>query len=403
MLDCVLVSRDDGFRRQVAELARRSEAHVRLALDLQASADELPREAVSRILGANPRLAFVDLGDASTTGLRVLKVLSQDAPDLTIVVAGPALGAEALLEVMRSGAAEYLPRPFDTGDVLAAFERVRRRLAPVQPETPGARGRVFSIFSAKGGTGVTTVAANLAVYLRTTTDKPTLLLDLTPSLGTAALVLGVRPRYSYLDVIQNFHRIDDELLESFLEEDANGVCVLASPTLATADAQPTTEQLVGLVRLCQRHFAYVVVDAGSTITVPISEVLRESDDRLVVSTPELPTLRNLRRILELVAGNATNGSGPPKVVLNQYREGTGVSQREVEEALGSSVFATLGFDDETVVQSLNLGRPIVHGRSRVGKELNRLGSRVAGEAKEQTRSGLVPNLMKRFRGKDSRK
>jgi pilus assembly protein CpaE len=374
-------------------------------LDLSASADELPREAVGQILGATPQVLFIDLGESSTTGLRVLKVLSHDAPDLTMVVAGPALGAEALLEVMRTGAAEYLPRPFNPGDVTAAFERVRRRLGPTKSEGPAPRGRVISVFSAKGGTGVTTVAANLAVFLRQRTEKPTLLLDLNPSLGTAALILGLRPRYSYLDVIQNFHRIDDELLESFLEEDPHGVSVLSSPTLVTDGTSPTTEQILGLVRLCQRHFANVVIDAGASVTGPIAEVLRESDERLVVSTPELPTLRNLKRALEVVAGSATNGSGPPKVVLNQYRTGTGVSGREVEQALGTDIFATLDWDEETVVQSLNLGQPVVGGRSRFGKALTRLGNRLAGEpeGQKESESRLLPSFLKSFRDKNSRK
>ncbi len=59
------------------------------------------------------------------------------------------------------------------------------------------------------------MATNLAVALRILTKKDVLLLDLAPALGTAAVAMGVQARYTYLDVIQNFHRIDEELFRSF--------------------------------------------------------------------------------------------------------------------------------------------------------------------------------------------
>jgi pilus assembly protein CpaE len=405
VLDCVLISRDEDFRRHVSELIRRSEGLARLMLDLPNAADELPREALARILAAKPQIVFLDLGE-TITGVRVLKVLSQEAPEVASLVAGPTLEADTLLEIMRSGAAEYLPRPLGDDDLTTAFQRVRRRMASGRGgETAGESGRLLSVFSAKGGTGVTTVAVNLAVHLRGTTGKRVLLLDLAPALGTTALLLGIRPRYSYLDVIQNFHRIDDELLDSFLEDSEAGVTVLASPSVMHDALPPDPEQVMGLVRLCLRHFDYVVVDAGSTLSPVTEQVLHASNERLAVSTPELPTLRNLKRVLDLV-GHSVNGHGPPKIVLNQYRDGTGVSRREVEEALGQPVYAMVEWDGDSVVQSLNLGRPAVSAaaRSRFAKDLMRMGDRLTGgeAGAKPGKSGILPTFLNPFRSKTSR-
>ena len=71
MLDGVLISRDEDFRRQVVELLRRSEGQARLMLDLPNAADELPREALGRVLGTHPQVVFLDLGETGTTGVRV--------------------------------------------------------------------------------------------------------------------------------------------------------------------------------------------------------------------------------------------------------------------------------------------------------------------------------------------
>lgn len=400
MLDCVMISRDDDFRRLVLELTSKPDPQARLVLDLEQSADELHRDAVARILTASPHVAFVDLGDTSTTGIRVLEALNQEAPDVGLVVAGPKLTAETLLEVMRAGAAEYLPRPLDAEDVATAFRRLKRRLTPAPvAEDPGARGRVITVFSAKGGTGVTVTAANLAIVIEEMTRKPTLLLDLTPALGTAALVLGLQPRYSYLDVIRNFHRIDEELLRSFLEVHESGVAVLASPPTVSGAESATADQILGLVRLCRRHFSYIVVDGGSSPTGPVSVAITDSDERILLTTPELPALRNQRRALDELQKLRTNGKPPAKVVLTQYQEGMGISPREVEEALGQKVLQTLERDDETVIRSMNTGQPAVRaGRSRFARGLSRLGREIAGPDRiEDDSGGLLGSLLRPFR------
>jgi pilus assembly protein CpaE len=157
---------------------------------------------MDKVLSAGPRVIFLDLGE-SPSGVGSIQALAQEAPDVPLVVAGPALSAEGLLSVMRAGASEFLPRPFSAQETSEAFVRIRKRARPTATDSPLTPGKVITVFSAKGGTGVTTLATNLAVALRTLTKKEILILDPAPSLGTAAVAMGLQPRYSYLDVIQN--------------------------------------------------------------------------------------------------------------------------------------------------------------------------------------------------------
>jgi pilus assembly protein CpaE len=374
LLDCVLISSDEGFRHSVLGILQEPESQARLVLDLPSSADNLDRAEVGRILQATPRVAFLDLG-RGPSGLDGIRNLSQEAPDLILVVAGPELSADGLLAVMRAGASEFLPRPFSWEDVQDAFRRVRRRVVAVPAEAQAPPGRITAVFSAKGGTGVTTVATNLAVALRRLTLKDVLLVDLAPQMGTAALALGIEPRYSHLDVIQNFHRIDEELFRSFLEVHESG--------------------------LCQRHFDYVVIDAGSTLSSQVMTILHEAEDRLLVATPELPALRNLKQALDVFG--RTNGRLPPQLVLNQYKEGVGLSPREVEEGLGHSVAATLEREETSVLHSVNVGHPdVLIGKSRFSKNLMDFGAEIAGPDRVVgTRKGLFGRLFKGPKTTDS--
>jgi pilus assembly protein CpaE len=306
-----------------------------------------------------------------------IQILNQEAPDLNLVVGGPALSAEGLLAVMRAGATEYLPRPFSQKEAEESFQRVRRRTKTTTSDDPQISGRVTTVFSAKGGTGVTTVATNLAVAVKILTNKDVLLLDLAPALGTAAVAMGVQPRYTYVDVIQNFHRIDEELFRSFLEIDETGVHVLASPLSQVGFDMPSEEEIHSLVDLCRRHFAFVVVDGGSSLSSHLGPLLHDSDDRLLVVTPELPSLRNLKQALDLYG--RTNGKAPPQLVLNHYKEGVGLTSRDVEDGLGHRVTFVLDRDDLSVLQSINVGRPAVRGgKSRFAKKMMSLGRKLVG-------------------------
>lgn len=398
MLNCALITDDETFRRQVRGLLLKPETSARLVVEIAESASHLPRERVADVLAADPQVVFVDLGE-SIMGLRVLEALSQEAPEMMLVTAGPGLPADSLLRVIRAGASEYLPRPFGNEDVEHALQRVRRRVSGSRQEEMGTRGVVTTLFSPKGGVGVTTLAANLAVSVQDMTGQSTILVDLAPFLGTTALTLGLQPRYSYLDVIQNFHRLDEELFQSFLEIHESGLRVLASPPRADSHAGPTTDEVAGLLRFCRRHFGHVVVDAGHHLTDAAEMALTEADHRLWVSTPELPTLRNVKRTLELLGTASVNGKAPPTVILNQYEEGLGVTPQEVESGLGLAIESVIERDATLLSESINLGRPAVFLRkSAYSRSVSELAARIAGPEYAVIRSGgILRSILKPFR------
>lgn len=398
MIDCALITDDEQLRLHVRNLVRRAESPDRLVLEVNENASRLSRDRVAEILAAKPGVAFVDLGD-SATGLRVLELLSREAPDMKLIAAGASLSADALLQVMRAGASEYLPRPIEFEEVTQAFTRIRRRAGVHHGDEPADNGQVTTLFSPKGGVGVTTVAVNLAVVLREATQKRTILVDLAASLGTVALSMGLQSRYSYLDIIKNFHRMDDELFRSFLEVHESGVHVLASPAGVRATTHPSMDEIRSLLRFCRRQYENVVVDAGHTLTDAAEAALLEADHRLLVSTPELPTLRNLKRVLEVITDHKKNGKAPPRLVLNQYAEGLGVSVTEVERGLGLSVDTVIDRDADLISESINLGRPAVTvRRSSFDKAMTGLGRRVARpDTIVVQRAGLFQSLLKPFR------
>ena len=89
-------------------------------------------------------------------------------------------------------------------------------------------GQVFAFVGGKGGVGTTTLAVNVAAVLADRRASSTLLIDLHVAYGDAALFLGVEPRFSVADALENVHRLDEAFLRSLVGRTKIGLDVLAS-------------------------------------------------------------------------------------------------------------------------------------------------------------------------------
>src|SRR2546429_6980128 len=114
---------------------------------------------------ATPDVVLVDVpGDNPTLALRAIEIVHQELPETPLFAIGSMAQPQAIVNAMRSGAREYIERPTTTTDLLEAFVRLTTAQRKVSRE--GSRGKVFTIVNAKGGSGATTVAVNLALALQ---------------------------------------------------------------------------------------------------------------------------------------------------------------------------------------------------------------------------------------------
>lgn len=376
-----LISPDPSFRTLLRRCLNDVAPSAEWVLSVENGVAGLRPESVDKLLVREPNLLFIDVGDSPGHALRFISAVTSRAPELTVVAAGNRLGEDELLQVIRAGASEYLRRPFDPDDVADACARILRRVGSAPARTGGEKARTVALFSPKGGAGVSTIATNLAIHIRKVTDKKTLLLDLSPGLGSCAVLMGLEPRYSHLDVIESLHRMDQRLLHSFLEEHDSGTRLIASPTNVKPDRNVSAEDVHSVVRLARRHFDYVVIDVGRRVVDPAAMKVSElADDTLVVTTPELPTLRAVKRVLPHLSGQNDRDPENVRLIVNRYLEGEGVSRKDIEQAVGAPVYHVLKEDTSRVTRSINLGQPIVmNGSSPYAKGVKTLGNRIAGD------------------------
>ncbi|MBV8053412.1 MAG: hypothetical protein JOZ80_19640, partial [Acidobacteriaceae bacterium] len=145
---------------------------------------------VRRIESANPDVVLLDVPTENPNlALRGIELLHAQMPKCALFAIGNMNQPQVIVNAMRSGACEFIERPATTTDLLEAF--VRLTASQRKDHTQESRGKIFSVVNAKGGSGSTTVAVNLALALQAAHGN-TALVDLA-YLGHCALHLNLKP------------------------------------------------------------------------------------------------------------------------------------------------------------------------------------------------------------------
>ncbi|HKY61461.1 MAG TPA: AAA family ATPase, partial [Gemmatimonadota bacterium] len=265
---------------------------------------------------------------------------------------------------------------------LAAIERARRSLA-VQPAQAKQVGRLYVFFSPKGGGGATTIATNLAIQLHRLTGERTVLVDLNLELGEVAAFLGLEPRYDFVDLARNLHRIDTGLLASYVTRHESGVDVLAAPYRPQmADSLPD-EQVVQVLRLLRQHYDYVIVDSPKALTSRTVRSLEAADGVFVVAQTNVPTVQNIQRAQALLERLAGNGKAV-RLIVNRHEPDGVISLKDLENSVEMKVYWTIPNDYASVAYSMNSGKPLAMTvGSASARELEGLAARIAGLPAEE--------------------
>lgn len=325
-----------------------------------------PRNAadVCRDIRANPKLAE----------LPVLAIAAGD-------------DVEERIRLLEAGADDVIARPVDDRELDARVEALELRyrrskelggsVLVATTRRPGRR--LISVFSPKGGAGTTTVAVNLALVLAARQPDQVGLLDLGGGLGDVATHLDLHPRVTVADLLRDPTAAEDAAsFETYLTRHASGLRVLAAPAAPVAVVSP--ELANRLVETALGVLATVVVDAGSRLEPGVEAILGQSDDVLLVVTPEFAALKGVRVTLDHLA--ALGPTVPePKVVLNDIFAHELLTPGDIDEALGRRAAVRIPYDMLLYQRAANEGRPLYGSapRSVPGQRFELLGRVLLGE------------------------
>lgn len=350
------------------------QAMLRQGLDLPASNVVTLARASNRLDEAQPDLVAVSLSPSTEGGLALISALKVKGCG-PIIAVGPA-SSKLVLRALRGGADDYI----DDEEIESELGPVVSRLkATRSTSTPTHQGRTIAVLAPSGGSGSSTIAANIATVLAKE-HKSVALVDLKFHSGDLAALLDLKPAFTLADICQNVQRLDQVMLEHSLAKHESGVHLLAPPRLLADVAHVTVEGVRRSLELARGMFPYVVIDLDHTFHIEQIEALRTADIVLLVIRLDFASLRNAKRTLEHLEYMGVNPT-QIRLVVNRYGQPKEVPAAKAEEALGVKIAHYIPDDPKSVNRANNNGVPVVleTPSAKVSRSVTKLAISVNGQ------------------------
>lgn len=333
---------------------------------------------VRRVQETHAHVVIVDLvTTSSSAGVRAIDLFHSELPDIAVFAVGDLKQPQLIVQAMRAGAKEFLERPVSTSAMLEALARLaslRRKRAVMQE-----RGKAYVVVNAKGGSGATTVAVNLAISMAAQGGR-TALVDLAP-LGHAGLHFNLHSGFTVMDAIRNVDRLDHSLLDGLMPRTERGVHLLAG-VQDPAALQATGTELAHLLDALLMQYKSVVIDLSSRLDAITRSVCDLADSVLLVAQPDITSLWSANRV-QVFLGQVAE-SRKVQLVLNRFKKIPGFSESDAELATQLKLVSKIPNEFDLVTSAIEKGIPIAQqNHSQIARSFLVLASLLSNGAETQ--------------------
>jgi pilus assembly protein CpaE len=324
-----------------------------------------------------PDVVLMDINMPEMDGIKAAEMMSQDMPGIGIIMMSVQGEQDYLRRAMLAGAREFLVKPFSGDDLVRSIRHVyrlessKRAMAqaavPVQGGgMPGAnqneedshQGRILTVVSPKGGVGRSTLAANLAVALKLSTQKKVALVDGSLYFGDLGVMLNLLSNKTICDAVEHIDDLDIDLLNDIMVTHSSGVKVLLAPPQPEMAEIVTAEHVRRVLVELSNNFDYVVVDTWPSFADTVLTAMDLANSILLVMTLEMTAIKDVKLYLEVV-DKLNYPAEKVNLVLNRAGSAGGIKVEAVEETLRHKILVGLSNDGVAMLMAINQGVPLV--------------------------------------------
>ncbi|MCB1516068.1 MAG: AAA family ATPase [Hyphomicrobiaceae bacterium] len=300
-------------------------------------------------------------------------------------------------ELIRSGVSEYLVLPADAVTLVNAIAELF-----VSQDAPPI-GRTIGFIPAKGGSGCSTTAHNVAWGAAHALKQEVLIVDLDLPFGTAGLNFNQDPPNGIADAVFAKEKVDATLLERLMYKTANNIHLLAAPGTLDRTYDFAESEFDPIIELSQSSIPLVVLDFPHMWSSWIAHLISTLDQIVVVAEPDLANLRNTKALADTIRQLRPTEENPylllNKIGLPKRPE---ISAAEFASTVDMELIGQVPYDGALFGTAANNGQMIaeVASNNKINDIYRQVGVRVAGrhtqgvEAKASSfdLSGLLSKL-----------
>jgi pilus assembly protein CpaE len=336
-------------------------------------ADKLPDTA-----DAFPEVVFLDLARDPEPYFQLGAQIHRTRPACKLVACSSVVppNHQLLLEAMRSGVQDFLPKPVDPRSLKEILARFSKDLEGNSDRS--SLDRLIVVMGSKGGVGTTTVAVNIGVQLASYARKHVALLDFANPLGNVHLLLDLHPKFTVRDAVDSLDRLDSHFFAGLMTRHKTKLEVLGGATQPEEWQTIPVPMLDRVVNVAQNNFDMVLVDMGSQFSSEWSSILRMARMILIVAEANVPALWTLERRLLALKGFGID-LDRARVIINRWHKGDEEVLKGIQKDINRPVFACLPNDFRMASNAINLGTPMhENGNNALGSRYRQIAGQLAG-------------------------
>ncbi|HSM70347.1 MAG TPA: response regulator [Anaerolineales bacterium] len=335
------------------------------------------KDAIQTSQELNPDVVLMDINMPDMDGIAATEAIRANQPSVQVIILSVQNDQNYMRRAMLAGARDFLTKPPMGDELISAIRRAgemaiseKEKAARVQAAPlPGAasgvgigysgpRGKIVSVYSPKGGTGCTTLAVNLAMVLNNS-DTKVALVDGNLQFGDVAVFVNEQGKNTVVDLAPRADELDEEIVEEVMvKHSSSGLHILAAPSRPEYAEKVSSGQFSKLLEYLTQLYAYVVVDTSPTLTDVTLATIEASDIILLVTTQDIPSIKNCRLFLDLLQ---SLGIERDRImfIMNRFDKKTNITPDRVADNLKQEVALVIPADEATTVKAVNRGVPFV--------------------------------------------
>ena len=357
--------------------------NVRKLLQFEADVDVVGtarsgREGIQFAQEMDPDVVLMDINMPDIDGISATEEIRQRSPHIQVVILSVQGDQNYMRRAMLAGARDFLTKPPMGDELISAIKRAgemahserdkgaRQKVSTSAGGTPtrmpgfapATNGKIITVYSPKGGTGCTTIAVNLAIALNNE-DTRTVLVDANLQFGDVSVFVNEQGKNTILELAPRIDDLDLDVVEEILvKHEASGIRILGAPQRPEMAEKISAAQFTKTLQALQRMYSYVVVDTSPILTDTILSTIDVSDIILLITTQEIPSIKNSRLFLDLMH---TMGITKERIVfaMNRYDKRIAITPERVGENLKHEISASIPFEEKIAITAVNRGVPFM--------------------------------------------
>ncbi len=376
-----------GQTLQAASVDRRmSRAHVSIQLGGIAAAIQVHQSEPT------PNVLVVEShGDRTTIMAELGRLAEVCQPTTKVVVIGHVNDVILYRELIKNGVSEYLVAPVTAVNFIETLASLYNdpKAAPL--------GRIVAFVGSKGGVGSSTIAHNVAWAVSQRLAIETIITDLDLSFGTASLNFNQDAGGGIYEALGQPDRVDGTLIERLMTKLGNKLSLLNGPGGIERDMNIEAHSVETVLNIVRHSAPLVVVDVPNVWAPWVKYTLLSADEIIITATPELPSLRNAKNLVDLLKASRPHDK-LPRLILNQV----GVPKRpeippaDFGKAIGVAPSYIIPHDPQSFGLAQGNGQMVfeVAPKSKSAELMFSLAEAVAGTQKSEPKSGRFAFMSK---------